>query len=134
MQAFTGMTLTTWRFPGIGKSLVLTKTWVTTPHKSDRRVGIVMFKRLVTHTCSGERPNFCEKGATVADVHKVGYCVKCDYDVFPSRDAAKANNKHRKSFVERCLPKAIDEKGNIKPAFQCDPKDSKLASASIAGF
>ena len=134
MQAFTGMTLTTWRFPGIGKSLVLTKTWVTTPHKSDRRVGIVMFKRLVTHTCSGERPNFCEKGATVADVHKVGYCVKCHYNVFPSDDATKANNRHRKSFVESCLPKAIDEKGNIKPAFQCDPKDSKLASASIAGF
>jgi len=105
--ALTGLGTTTWRFPGIGKkTLVLTKTLVTHPHKASRRVGIVIFKRLVTHTCSGKRPRFCKKGVTVADVHKVGYCVKCDYDVFPSSNAGNAEAKHRESFVNRCLPKA----------------------------
>lgn len=133
--AMLGLAETTWSFPGIGKgSLVLTKTWVTHPGGSHKSVGVVIFKRLVTHTCSGERPRFCKKGVTVADVHKVGYCVKCHYSVFGSMFARKAKTKHRKSFVKRCLPKAIDQNGNVKPAFQCDPENLKFAKASIVGF
>ena len=67
-------------------------------------------------------------------MHKVGYCVKCHFDVFPHVAAGKAKHKHRKSFVEKCLPKAIDENGNIKPAFECERDDLKMAMASISGF
>ena len=134
-HAIPGTAMTTWKFPTLGKeSLVLTKVWVTHPTKASKPVGLVLFKRLVTHTCTGENPAFCTKGATVADVHKVGYCVKCHYDVFPSVFANRAKNKHRRSFVRNCLPKAIDENGNIKPAFQCTGKDKKKAMASISGF
>ena len=97
-----------------------------------KRVGLVLFKRLVTHTC--QNPASCSKGATVADVHKVGYCVKCDFNVFPSDQTTKAKEKHCRSFVEKCLPKAIDKKGNIKPAIRCSGRDMKMATASISGF
>ena len=57
--------------------MVLTKVWATHPTKASKSVGIVMFKRLVTHKCTGNKPAFCKRGDTVADVYKVGYCVNC---------------------------------------------------------
>ena len=144
-----GIATTTWKFPILGKkSLVITKAWVTHPHGASKPVGVFLFKRLVTHTCTGENPAFCTKGVTVADVHKVGYCVKCveerkrkgktyykDFNVFPETWASAANSAHRKSFVNDCLPKAIDKKGNIRRAFECtDPEDLKMAVASISAF
>ena len=131
--ALAGLAVTTYKFPAPGSSLVLTKAFVTHPHKAHRSVGIVMFKRLVTHTCTGSS-SACKKGTTVADVFKVGVCVKCDYDVFPSDKAKAATEKHKKSFVDTCLPKAVDAKGAVKAAFRCTGGDKKLAEASIAGF
>lgn len=133
--ALSGIAATTWRFPVIGKkSLVLTKVYVTHPNKASRRVGIVMFKRLVTHTCTGKRPSFCKKGVTVADVHKVGYCVKCHYNVFASRWTDRSSHRHRKAFVYNCLPRAFNKQGKLKPGFECSGDDMKLAQASISGF
>merc|ERR1719324_651927 len=126
--------------------MVLTKVWVTHPHKASKKVGVVLFKRLVTHTCTGQNPAFCTKGATVADVYKVGYCVKCHYgkpakdqDVFPQTWAQATKSKHRIKFVKKCLPKnwaatALDEEGNIKDKFRCSDEDWKHARASITGF
>ena len=134
-SALGGIARNNWNFSILGKkSLVLTKAWVTHPHRTSKRVGIVLFKRLVTHTCTGENPASCTKGATVADVHKVGYCVKCHFNVFRTIYAALATKKERISFVQKCLPKAVDEKGNIKPAFQCTGEDKKKAMASISAF
>lgn len=123
------------KFPIIGKeSKVLTKAWVTHPHMASKPVGVVMFKRLVSHTCTGKgKRGFCQKGATVFDVHKVGYCVKCDKNVFDS-SAAKTEDKERESFVEKCLPKAITAKGKIHPKFRCGEEDKELASAAISAF
>ena len=130
--ALAGIAATTYQFPAPGNLLVLTKAFVTHPHKAHRRVGIVMFKRLVTHTCT--RSTSACKGTTVADVFKIGVCVKCNYDVFPSEKAKDAKEKHKKSFVTKCLPTAIDAKGAVKVAFRCTGDDKKLAEASIAGF
>ena len=131
--ALQGTAFTYYRFPTTGRSLVLSKVFVTHPHKADRKVGTVMFKRLVTHTCTGST-SACKKGTTVADVFKVGVCVKCNYNVFPSIQAGYANDHHKKSFVNTCLPKAIDAKGAVKRGFRCTGNDKKYSDASVAGF
>ena len=87
----------------------------------------------MTHTCTGQNPASCTKGATVADVHKVGYCVKCHFNVFPWA-AGAVKEEQRTSFVTKCLPKAIDKEGNIEPTFRCTGEDMKMAMASISGF
>ena len=132
-DALAGLATTTYKFPAPGNSLVLTKAFVTHPHKAHRSVGIVMFTRLVTHTCTGST-SACKKGTTVADVFKVGVCVKCDYNVFPSITSSDAKDEHKKSFVTKCLPKAIDAKGTVKAGFRCTGDDKKYADASVAGF
>ena len=135
MAALTGSILTTRKFPTLGNSLVLTKAFVTHPHKASRSVGIYMFKRLVTHKCTGKNPTFCKSGTTVADVYKTGVCVKCDYDVFEVKFAAQATIKHRESFVNTCLPKAINNTtGELNVDFLCSETDLRYAEASIAGF
>ena len=99
-----------------------------------------MFKRLVTHTCTGTNPIFCKKNSatgkmpTVADVHKAGYCIKCNYKPFPHRFAKYTKLKHRKNFVNKCLPRAIDKAGKIKKEFRCTGQDMEYAKAAIAGF
>lgn len=135
---------TTRKFPTLKnfdsqKSVVLTKAWVTHPHKASKKVGVVMFKRLVTHTCTGHNPAFCTKGATVADVYKVGYCVKCQTAVFPQTWAQATTQGHRIKFVNKCIPNnwaatALDKEGNIKKKFRCTGKDWEHARASITGF
>ena len=93
-----------------------------------------MFKRIVTHTCTGKKSTFCKEGTTVADVHKVAYCIKCHYDVFPHKAAISVTNTHRQAFVKNCVPGAIDSQGNIKPSSRCTGDDLKRAQASVAGF
>lgn len=135
MAALTGSILTTRKFPTLGNSLVLTKAFVTHPHRASLPVGIYMFKRLVTHKCTGKNPTFCKSGTTVADVYKTGVCVKCDYDVFKTILAHQATIKHRESFVNTCLPKAINNTtGELNVDFLCSGSDLEAAEASIAGF
>jgi hypothetical protein len=52
-------------------------------------MGIVMFKRLTI--CTGKTPA-CKAGTTVADVHKVGYCVTCPEPVLKSKWASRATS------------------------------------------
>ena len=75
-----GIAMTTYAFPGgicnssapeLLRNLVATKAYVTHPHKASRNVGVVIFKRLVMHRCTGTNPAFCKKGTEVADVFKV---------------------------------------------------------------
>ena len=117
----------------------MTKVFTTHPNKAKESVGVVMFKRLVTHTCTGKNPAACKKGAdgkmpVVADVHKMGFCVDCREKIFPNRAVGYMTEESQKDFLNKCLPKAIDDKGAIKDAYKCTGKDKILAEASIAGF
>ena len=134
--ALTGIVQSTRKFPTLGNALVITKAWVTHPNKASPRVGVYMFKRVVTHKCTGEYPDFCQKGATVVDVYKTGVCVKCHYDVFPNKLARETNDTHRISFVEKCLPKAVNQTtGGLKTEFLCsDSKDASWAEATLTAF
>ena len=138
-----GVATTTWNFPVLGNSsLVLTKAWVTHPSMADKRVGVVMFKRLVTHTCTGARPSFCKKGDTVADVYKLSYCIKCinqttlqPQNVFKHTHSEFTTTLERKQFLEECLPNAVNAStGKIKTGFQCGDDDQLKAMASLAIF
>ena len=139
VNALSGQSLTTWIFPGTDvapnkPSLVLTKAMASHPHKASRRVGYLVFKRLVTHTCTGQNPGSCKKGEVVADVYKIGFCVKCNTNIFPSTSVTLATDTHRKNFVTSCLPTAIDPTGQVKANNRCTGDDLKLAEAAIAGF
>merc|ERR1719310_2722111 len=125
----------TFNFVGLGSSLVLSKVYVTHPNQADRKVGILMFKRVVSHTCTGNYiKSTCTKGTTVADVFKVGLCVKCNYDVFPHVKTKHQRDEHKLSFLNTCLPAAIDANGAVKSGFKCTGDDDKRAKAVLAGF
>ena len=117
--------------------MVVTKVFITHPNQANRAVGLVLVKRLVTHTCTG-RTSACKRGTIVADVFKLvsqlGVCVKCNYDVFPHIKAIKANANHQWSFVNNCLLKAIDANGKIKVAFRCSGGDKTYSVGTVAGF
>jgi len=81
-----GFTQSAYLFPGgiynssapkLDRNLVATKALVTHPDKASKDVGVVMFKRMVMHQCTGTKPDFCKKGDKVADVFKQGFCVQC---------------------------------------------------------
>ena len=143
-----GGTAQTARWDVLGNNTnVVTKVVSTHPDRARKEVGIVMMKRLITHTCTGHRPAYCKKGTTVADVHKVGYCIKCqpieewyrrgssqgDYP-FKDRRAAMVRPYHRTKFVQECVSNAMDQDGSIKASFKCNAEDAKYAEATISGF
>ena len=74
------------------------------------------------------------QGTIVADVFKVGYCIKCDYEVFTDIRASKATAEQRSSFLNTCIPKALDPDGAIKPNFRCNWVDQKRTDAVLAAF
>jgi len=85
-EALKGLTMSTYDFPGgignssadkLDRNLVATKALVTHPDGASKDVGVVMFKRMVMHQCTGTKPDFCKKGDKVADVFKQGFCVQC---------------------------------------------------------
>jgi len=82
--ALKGFAMNSWYFPTLGKNLVTTKVWVTHPTRASKSVGVVIFKRLVTHVCTGAKPSACRRGDTVADVYKIGYCIRCPKNFFGS--------------------------------------------------
>ena len=53
----------------------------------------------------------------------MGTCVRCNYNVFPSIFSTKAEDKHKESFVNTCLPRALDANGVVKAAFRCTGGD-----------
>merc|ERR1712195_195657 len=81
-----GFTQSAYLFPGgiynssadkLDRNLVATKALVTHPNGASKDVGVVMFKRMVMHRCTGTNTKFCKKGDKVADVFKQGFCVQC---------------------------------------------------------
>lgn len=132
----TGNVVSTWKFPFLGSdSMVATKAWITHPQAAHKRVGVFMFKRLVSHRCTGRagKASLCTKGTIVADVYKYAICVRCDYDVFKNRWAGAVNNTHRTSFSNRCLKRAIVN-NKVHKGFRCTKEDLKYAQAAIAAF
>jgi len=139
-SAIKGVAMTSFRFPTVGNTsapkggnLVLTKSFVTHPNKASKNVGMFMFKRLVTHLCTG-KTKACKKGQTVADVMKVGYCVNCDKDVFGSIFSESQTHDEKKTFAKDCIPKAFKADGKLKSSFKCSDSDMQFARASLAGF
>jgi hypothetical protein len=132
-NALKGVMWTSHRFPTLGNNLVLTKPRVVHPHKSGKSVGMLLFKRMVQHKCTGQT-SACTSGRTVADVHKVGYCVKCDSDIFASTMGELATETELKNFVDTCVPKAFNADGSIKASFKCTGTDLTYAQATMAGF
>jgi len=152
----TGAVMITYQFPGIVGQLMATRILVTHPIQAHQSVGLFVFKRLATHTCTGKRPIFCKKGTKVADVYKVAYCVKCPearYNtanckgkakctLFPSRYSGHAYTKkkhtithaERLAFVSQCLPNALHVNGTIKTQYECKGRDAKFAGAVAMSF
>ena len=134
LSDITGTSLTTYKFPTLGESLVLTKASVVHPHRASSEVGIVMFKRLVTHNCTGDNPTACTKGTVVADVFKMAHVIKCQHKVFANTNA-DGTATEIKDFVTNCLSKAVHPDGKLKQAYNCtDWADLHHAEAAIAGF
>merc|ERR1711871_552797 len=134
LAARVGTAQTTWKYATLGDSLVLTKSMIAHPALSHKKVGVFMFKRIVSHKCTGHNTNACKKGSVVTDVVKLGWCIQCDYDVFSDERAARATDEQRKDFMTNCVPKAIDANGAIKKDYKCTGDDERRAGASIAGF
>lgn len=131
-----GSALTAWDtegkvFPGVSREImVATKVWVTHPDKASKPVGILMFKRVVTHGCYRKRNTVC------ADVHKMGYCINCQQTPFRFRNIHSefTTTSDREKFLKECLAHAIDNQGNIKTKFECDAEDVEKTKASLAAF
>jgi len=162
------VTQSTYDFPGIynssadklDRNLVATKVVVAHPDGANKNVGVVMFKRMVMHQCTGTKPDFCKKGDKVADVFKQGFCVRCKMEhytakksscawcpletraacgnskctVFSSPIALKANRYQKKQFVYQCFRKAFTPEGIMKDEYRCTKEDMLYAGASIAMF
>jgi len=128
-----GSASTAYAFPTLGSNLVLSKGFVTHPNKASKPIGVFIFKRLVTHSCTG-KGGACTKGTQVADVYKIGYCVRCNTNVFSDRIGGN-KIEDKQVFARDCLPKAFNNvTGTLNKGFECSGNDAKLATASIAGY
>jgi len=155
-------TESTYDFPGgiynssadkLDRNLVATKAFVTHPTGASENVGVVMFKRMVMHQCTGTKPDVCKKGDKVADVFKQGYCVNCkskkysehsmylryadcgdNCTVFRTPFAKHATKDHKKAFAGECFTEAFTPEGTMKEDYQCSKEDMLYASANIAMF
>jgi len=127
--------------------------FVTHPNKASKGVGAVILKRMVSHKCTGttndnnNNNNPCSAGDIVADVLKVGYCVKCpnklsNTPMFPKTAARDNTEKNRVDFANFCIINMrrrrntgiLTSNGGIKESFECTGKDKKYSDASILGF
>lgn len=134
-EAFTPVESTNFKMFDDPGSSVITKAWITHPHNASPEVGVFVFKRIVTHLCSG-KTGTCIKDTPIADVHKVAYCVKCP-KTFRGESlepawfkSPQAWTKHYewphtipvadvKEFGKVCFSKAFDPLGEVYPDFDC---------------
>jgi hypothetical protein len=128
--AYKATSYTTYKFPTLGSSLVLTKGFVKHPHKSNLNIGMFGLKRLVRHRCAGTK---CRKGWDVGDVAKWAWCIKCDTNVFASTDGDAATDAEKGNFMKTCVPKAINSDGSIKTTFRCSGTDETHYEAALLG-
>lgn len=141
-----GHTLTTYIFPKVhdtsapdGGNLVLTKGLVTHPHQANAHVGMFVVKRVVTHICTGKgktpTEGGCKQGDTVADVFKVGHCVKCpNRAIYSSTSVYDVTTQANQDFMTNCVPYAFNDAGNMKEAYKCTGNDARFAKAAITSF
>ena len=119
---------------GMGDNQMATKITVTHPHGTSRNVGVLIFKRIVSHRCTGG-PG-CAQGSMVADVYKLGWCIKCDRNIWRSRYGQRTTKSQRQRFSDECIARAFDANGKIKASFRCKKgsKDFKRAQLNIMTF
>jgi hypothetical protein len=115
--------------PGADKTFsgphMSTKITTVHPEGAARNIGAIMMKRTVSH------PSTTLHNGTrrmLADVHKVGICIKCPTDVFPSinsSDDVDADMAGHVAFATQCLIHAIEQGSTgIRSSYKCDEKDS----------
>lgn len=135
--AIQSTTLTSYEFPGVASSkhtqnVVLTKLKMGHPHKAGKDIGILVFKRVVTHAAAD--------GTVRADVVKKGWCIKCKnkdgtfMKIYKSEVAVKATDAENKKFIEECAPSAVNATGHLRASNQCTGDDLKYAKAVITAF
>lgn len=141
---FMGLTNSTYNFTAIEGSLVSTKVRVVSIRDN---VGLILFKRLVTHRCTGHNALFCSNGTTVGDVYKTSVCVRFDHDVFTSNYRLFVNAWHRQlatwdsvkselqTFAQASLPDAINQTdGGVKEGNRCNDADMRAVTPWIVSF
>jgi len=133
--AHRGVSYFTQRFPDLGDAAVVTKAISTHPHRAKRNIGIVAFKRIVLHRCTGKgKANACTTGQWVADTYKASWCVKCKKDIFKHVAGHYATDEEQRNFNKNCLKHAIDDRGNVRSDYKCEGTDSESASFFAANF
>ena len=100
-----------------------------------KRHGGIMFKRAVMHNHSSKKDR---QGVPlrVADVFKMGLCVKCPSIVWSSEAAYSIEDKEHKVFWEKCV-KPMWDKSNPprqKKAYKCGKKEMQAFQLILANF
>jgi len=124
------------KFKNLGSSgYVQTKNYIAHPSSDTMGLAAVVFKRIVTHICTGHRPNSCTAGTVVADVFKVGNCIKCPMNIYSNKWESNAKDSEGGKFIQDCLPNAFSTDGTVKAGYRCTSEsDRKAAAAVITGF
>lgn len=124
------------KFQTLGSSgYVQTKVYIAHPSSDTKGLAAVVFKRIVTHICTGNRPKYCTAGTVVADVFKVGFCIKCPMDIYSNKWEGNAQDNEGGKFISECLPNAFSSDGTVKADYRCTSEsDEKAATAVITGF
>jgi len=100
-----------------------------------KRHGGIMFKRLVLHNHSSKKDRR-GKPLRVADVFKIGICVKCPSPVWSSILPYDLKTKEHKVFWEKCVKPMWDSSKppRQKKAYKCDNKEMEAFQLIIANF
>jgi len=124
------------KFKNLGSSgYVQSKNYIAHPSSDTMGLAAVVFKRIVTHICTGHRPNSCTAGTVVADVFKVGNCIKCPMNIYSNKWESNAKDSEGGKFIRDCLPNAFSTDGTVKAGYRCTSEsDRKAAAAVITGF
>jgi len=127
------ITWSNWSKPmDMGDNWISTKVTVTHPHQTAKNIGALIFKRIVSHTCTGG-PG-CTQGSLVADTYKIGWCIKCDRNIWNSWSVRGMTREQREQFAKHCIPRAFDTSGKIKDDFRCDSKTEHKVQVNIGSF
>lgn len=142
-RVFQGTTTTAYDFADMDGSMVVTAVRAVSILDN---VGLILFKRVVTHSCTGDSASFCPNGTTGADVYKTGICVRFDHDVFTNDYRDYVNAWHTGQtwiavrnemvgFIRNSLPDAINQTdGGVKEGNQCTDDDMQAVTPWVASF
>jgi hypothetical protein len=127
---------------------VITKASSGHPLKASSDIGMVLIKRVVKHPHTsktqmvGSSSGIKQLPLMIADVFKVGYCIRCPSDVFENKwSTADCQGKDgfckEKMDWANCLNSAINRDTNkIKDSYMCDPGsvDYDHFAAALSAF